>query len=55
MCMAEGDQGINMCVCVCVCGGGGGGGHVCGVRTKYYLCVWEEEKELIHVCEGSRI
>ena len=46
---------------VCVCVGGGGGGDkevhtcVCGGRTKYYLCVWEGDKELIHVCEGSRI
>ena len=52
-----GGGGNRELICVCVCMGGGetriqgSNTCVCGGRTKYY--VWD--KELIHVCEGSRI
>ena len=47
----RGNQGINMCVYV---GGTRSNTCGCGGRTKYYLCVWEGDKELIHICEGSK-
>ena len=50
-----GGGGTRELIRVCVGGGQGSNTCVCGGRTKYYLCVWEGDKELILVCEGSRI